>query len=135
MGNDGLKNIREDINKIDDRLSCLETKYYTMDKQTSLDKVELSVLITQAVANGNKKTVAIIDSITKEMNKRVSVLENAEANRALENKKHTISLIKTAMITTIIGSMSLGIFTNGISIISEAIKASNERSVETNGND
>ena len=63
MGNDGLKGIREDINKIDCRVSKIEELWHSIDKQLPLDKMELSNLITKAVSDGNRETLKVIDGI------------------------------------------------------------------------
>src|SRR5574344_232069 len=123
------------VEAIDGRLITLEDKFYKMDKQTSLDLMELSNLITKAVADGNKETLKVIDDMKKEFDNRISILENSEANKALEQKKETKKFIRdviiAGIITTTIGWIVLSILNNYFAITKQAINE-NETLITTN---
>lgn len=118
----------EEVDDLRRRVKALEDKVSDTREDALKSESRLKDLIAEAVSKGNESIMTKIE----EMKKDVDMLKNAEANRALEQKKNTYSLIKTTAITMIAGYVIMAMFTNGVAIISEALKTSNEKEMNVN---
>lgn len=89
---DDLKGV---VDGIDNRVKYLEEKVNQTREEALASNLEQYKMITQAVAEGNKP---IMEKIEKQ-EKRIVVLENAEANKALTEKKEIWKTIRAVVIT------------------------------------
>src|SRR5574344_32251 len=116
---DDLKNV---VDGIDSRVKDLENKVSQTREEALANNLEQYKMITQAVAEGNKP---ILEQLAN-LDKRIVIIENAEANKALEEKKDKRKFIRDVVIagivTTTIGLIVLGFLNNYALITSDAIR-------------
>lgn len=98
----------ERIKKIEDRLDSHEAKINCLEKQQMSDTFELKTMITDAVNKAIKPLINKIEEqgkdqriINEAQDKRITALENAEAQKALKNSQKIWDLAKTIMITAL----------------------------------
>lgn len=129
---DDLKDVVEDING---RVRCLENKLGDTREDALKSKKELSDLIYKAVKDGNKETDSYLQEMQKtfkKLDERVSVLEHAEADKALKQRRDITKLIMTGIISTVVGWVVLGFLNNYASITSDKIRNEVETGVIIN---
>ena len=103
----------ERLNKIEEKIKEHDDKIIELEKRQLTDRFELSNLITEAV---NKAIEPLIKKIEAQ-DKRINTLENAEANKALENKKQFMKCVTSVIISVIVTFFASVILNNLISII------------------
>ena len=103
----------ERINKIEARLDEHEDKINCLEKKQMSDRFELSNLITEAVNKGLKPLM----EKQEEQGKRITVLENAEAQKALEKNKEVWKTIRSIILSIVVTFFVTVLLNNLISII------------------
>jgi len=103
----------ERINKIEARLDEHEDKINCLEKKQMSDRFELSNLITDAVNKGLKPLM----EKQEEQGKRITILENADAQKALEKNKEVWKTIRSIILSIVVTFFVTVLLNNLISII------------------
>ncbi len=114
----------ERLAKIEEKLDEHDDKIIKLEKQQITDKFELSNLITDAV---NKAIEPLIKKL-EEQDKRITTLENAEAQKALKNSQELWKNVKTIIITAVVSFFATLMINNFVVMISN--NANNQQNVE-----
>jgi 2-keto-3-deoxy-galactonokinase len=122
----------ERINNLEKRVDKIEDKQNQQEISQITNKFELATMITEAVAKGNEKALEMIE----EQNKRITTLEQSEANKALEEKKDKRKFIRdvvvAGIVSTVLGWIVLSFLNNYASITSDKIRSNVENEVSIN---
>ena len=111
----------EEVDDLRRRVKALEDKVSDTREEALVSNLKYYKMITQAVTDGIKPIVEKIE----EQEKRIVALENADAKKALEEKKDRRKFIRDVVIagivTVTIGWIVLGFLNNFASITTQAI--------------
>lgn len=117
-----IDDLKDTVSGIDKRLSKVEEKISETREDVLNGNALLKELIIEAVSKGNEKAFSLIG----EIDERVCSLENAEARKALEdkrqNKKFIRDVVLGGIVTVCISWIVLGFLNNYASITSQAIR-------------
>lgn len=114
------------IGKLEQRVEKLEEKLNSSEKEQIENYYELTNLIKQAVEEAVKP---LLEKLEKQ-EKRISELENADANKALEKNKEVWKTVRSVIISVIITFFATLILNNLIAIANDNTKISNENEVK-----
>lgn len=93
-----IEGIKEDIKEIKQKINKLEEWRYEHDLSSLKNLSDLKIMITDAVKEGNEPILKIVNEHTQQITK----LENAEAQKALEEKKSNRKQIWSVAISVIV---------------------------------
>lgn len=120
------------IDKIEKKIEEHDKKLILLEQQQMKDTFELKTMITDAVNNAIQPLVQKIDEqgkdqriINEAQDKRITALEQAEANKALQSRKEICKTIKTVAVTAIISFLVTLLLNNFIATITESIHIEN----------
>ena len=102
------------ISKIEKEIDKIKEIIHSQEILQLKDKTELKELISQAVETGNEKIIKKIE----DQDKRIMILENQEAKRALSQKQEFWKTVRTVGITffaTLLLNNFTAIISNNIS--------------------
>lgn len=126
---DRFEDFKEVIGSIDKRVKTLEDKMSDTREDVLKSESKLKDLITEAVSKGNENIMAKLE----EQDKRIIALENAEAKKALEEKKDkkkfTRDVVVAGIVSVTIGWVVLGFLNNFASIVTQAIAEKKEMNI------
>ena len=109
------------VDNVDKRVKTLEDKMSQTREEALTSSLEQYKMITKAVTEGVKPIMEKLE----EQEKRIVALENADAKKALEEKKDRRKFIRDVVIagivTTTLGWIILGFLNNFASITTQAI--------------
>lgn len=111
---DRIDDVKFALGAIDKRVKDLEDKVGKTREEALASNLEQYKMITKAVAEGNKPIMEKID----EIDKRIIVLENAEANKALEDKRQFWRTARTTVLGVVITFFATVLLNNLIIIAS-----------------
>ena len=93
-----MATIDERVDDLSGRVQKLEDKMSLTREEALKSEKNLSDLITKAVADGNKEIKSTLDKLDK----RIIALENAEAQKALDEKKMFWNTVTKTIMTIVI---------------------------------
>lgn len=114
------------IDKIESKLNEHDKKIQDLEKKQLSDKFELSKLITEAV---NKGVQPLLEKLEKQ-DKRITALEQAEAQKALKKNQEMWKTIRSVIISVIITFFATIIINNLISIANDNINGIDNNKIE-----
>lgn len=122
----------ERIEKLEKRVEQHEEKINCLEKKQMKDTYDLKAMIVDAVNQSIKPLITKIEEqgkdqriINEAQDKRISALENAEAQKALKNSQEIWKTIKSVIITAIITFFLSILLNNFIASITESINNEN----------
>lgn len=99
----------ERIEKLEKKVEEHDTKINCLEKQQISDTSDLKMTIYEAVDSAIKPLITKIEEqgkdqriINEAQDKRITALENAEAQKALKNSQDLWKLVKTIIVTIVI---------------------------------
>lgn len=118
-------NEKQTLISLDERIRRLEESYHNQDKQALKDKFELSTMITQAVAEGNVKTIELFDKLEAKFEEKFKGLDSRTCELESQDAKKSQLMMKTitaTILTTTIGWIVLSFLNNYLALTTDQVK-------------
>lgn len=114
------------VDKLEERMNKLEEHNHEQDMSELQKYNNLEKLIAKAVEEGIEKVMQKFETLEK----RITTLENAEAQKALEEKKELFKQIKQIVIASVVSFLGAILLNNFIAAISNNINPSTTNNIE-----
>ncbi len=118
--------LEQRVDKLEKRMEKLEEHNHEQDMSDLQKYNNLEKLIAKAVEEGIEKVMQKFEVLEK----RITTLENAEANKALEERKELFKQIKQIVVTAIISFLAAILLNNFVAMISNNVNSSVDNNIE-----